>query len=62
MKIFRLRLNIEDELAADSLYQAWRTFSERVREGYYGPAMPHVEEVLGTEDDFRDHPPQDNQW
>ena len=62
MKIYRLRLDIDDELVADSLYQAWETFNKRVREGFYGPAMAHIEEGLGTEDDPRDYPPRDDQW
>ena len=61
MKRYRLRLDVDDELVADSLYQAWEIFSKRVREGFYGPAMAHVEEILGSEDDFRDYPPRDEQ-
>ena len=60
MKTFRLRLNIEDELTAQNIYEAWEMFNKRVREGFYGPAKEHIEEILIAEEELRNHPPQDD--
>ena len=61
MKTFRLRLDIEDELTAQNIYEAWEMFNRRVREGFYGPAKEHIEEGYEVEDDFREYPPQNEQ-
>lgn len=43
MNVYRLTLNIDDEMQADTHEVAWIKFQERVKRGYYGPTKENVE-------------------
>ncbi len=43
MNLYRLTLNIDDEMQAETHEGAWVKFQARVREGYYGPTRENVE-------------------
>lgn len=43
MNLYRLTLNIDDEMQADTYEVAWIKFQERVKRGYYGPTKENVE-------------------
>jgi len=43
MNLYRLTLDIDDEIQAETLEEAWVKFQERVRKGYYGPTKENVE-------------------
>lgn len=43
MYTYRLTLNIDDEIQAETHEEAWIKFQERVKRGYYGPTKEDVE-------------------
>ncbi len=43
MNLYRLTLNIDDEVQAETHETAWIKFLARVKEGYYGPTRENVE-------------------
>jgi len=43
MNRYRLSMSIEDEVIAADPYEAFRQFSDRTHEGFYGPTQVDVE-------------------
>ena len=43
MNLYRLLLDVEDEIQAETHEEAWVKFRERVTKGYYGPTRENVE-------------------
>ena len=43
MNLYRLTLNIDDEIQTETHEEAWIKFRERVTSGYYGPTEKDVE-------------------
>ena len=43
MNLYRLTLNIDDEMQAETHEEAWVKFQERIKRGYYGPTKENVE-------------------
>mgnify|MGYP001112394961 CR=1 FL=1 len=49
MYVYRISLTIEDEVLAETKREAWKQFTERIREGFYGPTINEVEEIEEVE-------------
>lgn len=50
MNKYRLTLSIDDEIEAETLEKAWKSFRESVTVGYYGPTKDDVEFVEEVEE------------
>lgn len=50
MNRYRLSLTIEDEAEARTPYEAFLTFRDRFKEGFYGPPRENVEFIEEVEE------------
>ncbi len=49
MNLYRLTLNIDDEIQAETHEEAWVKSQELVKSGYYGPTRENVEFLEGVQ-------------
>ena len=49
MKIYRFTLNIDDEIKAETLEDAWKILKKREQDGRYGPTIANLE-LIGEEE------------
>lgn len=43
MNVYRMTLDIDDEVQAETHEEAWVKFYERIKRGYYGPTLENVQ-------------------